>query len=372
MDNYKRLKPFESGLFTNLINQKYKLVPKPPLELQVVEAKAKGLTLVSRTDHRCYGFYKIDECGHDLFLHYGAVRKMHMGSKPKCHTCTLKKHVESANKKSLTFIKYTTSNKSEAMYVHQKCGHSSMLKIGNVALSSEESYTCTTCFEERISKEAIETGIELLGAGSTLAQRLYKLPCGHTKSIPHASIPEGAFRCRVCQEDQYEREAELAGIVYHRGVKASHYDKRVYTLKCGCVKELGIGCVKRNAFECKNHSERFIDFTVPITVYIIKVIAESDTYLKLGFAMDVKGRIVRYGLKNSTANIIHCLSFENGEHAVAFEKLLHAKYKDKRIDPEHMRNHMYNGFTECYPTEMLNVFIDEFYLKEKEFNLETG
>ena len=153
MDNYKRLKPFESGLFTNLINQKYKLVPKPPLELQVVEAKAKGLTLVSRTDHRCYGFYKIDECGHDVFLHYGAVRKMHMGSKPKCHTCMLKKHVADANKKSLTFIKYTTTCKSEAMYANQKCNHLLIAKINNVNLSEYDSYRCSTCFEERLVRE---------------------------------------------------------------------------------------------------------------------------------------------------------------------------------------------------------------------------
>ena len=283
-------------MFTELIKQenfRFKLVDKPLLDKLVEDAKTHGLELLSKTDNRCYGYYKMS-CGHSTFLHYGAVRKAKTNDF-KCTECLdLQLHKEAAN--SLVGVIYNQgaeySHSSARSYTFP-CGHTRELKTSNVR---NNQVACNECAEEGFKQEALFSGIELLAKTGNSNKRLYLLPCGHKKEILIGSVRNGSWKCRVCQEDKYEMEAELVGLRMNRDTKSSHHDYRVYTLPCGCIKEIAIVCIRKKTFECKNHVTRSIDFSVPISVYLAKFTLPVGEYLKVGFAMDVSSRMKRYGV----------------------------------------------------------------------------
>lgn len=78
-NEYKRLSVNTEGLFSAFVQSKRtsNMVPdysKKPSLKQIEEAREKGLEIIAKSNDRCYGYYKLS-CGHETFLHYGAVRK---------------------------------------------------------------------------------------------------------------------------------------------------------------------------------------------------------------------------------------------------------------------------------------------------------
>lgn len=321
--------------------------------VHVEDCKRHGAELLNRTTHRCYGYYKLI-CGHTTFLHYGAVRKAKT-SNFKCKECLDIKLTKEADALGLLYhkdVKVTSINDSR--YYTFPCGHSRVLKTANVRFNQA---ACVECKEEQFTKEAEALGLKMLTFESDKATRLYQLPCGHEKKINLTSVREKSFKCRICQENKYADEAKEAGIELLQ-IKSSHHDYRVYKLQCGCVKELTMPCVRSGSFECKTHSERTIDFTQPISVYLVKFSLPIGDVLKLGFAMDTTGRFNRYYLKGTVTPLI-IRTFCNGQDAVDLEKKLHAKYKHKALDKSDMSAFMLNGFTECYPMELEETLTNE-------------
>jgi hypothetical protein len=338
------------------------LTDKPPLEVQKEEAREKSVELLSATNDRCYGYYKLS-CGHTTFLHYGAVRKAKT-VKFKCEVCFDAKLTAEAESAGLIYNKNSAlATHSKRSYTYKSCGHTRTIEMAVVRTGGAK---CPVCLEESYHQDAKNQGIKLLDQSSdSPGRRYYELGCGHIKLITIGSVREGSWLCRVCQEDKYSAEALENGIEMLKDVKASRPEHRTYRLGCGCIKEITPACVRLKSFECKNHSERFIDFTKSISVYIVKFILPIGDFVKVGFAMDVPGRLVRYGL-NGDAELLEHLPFENGEHAVAFEKHLHNKYLNLCVDKEVLRPHMKNGFTECYPFDLLKTFTSEFETKKRE------
>lgn len=361
-NKYKRLSANPEGFITSLSKEKRadKITPDYTKELnpkQVEEAKTKGLTQLARTDDRCYGYYQL-ACGHNAVLHYGAIRKATTGNF-KCKTCYDALLTEEAKKFNLVYhpdAEVTTERKgSDYKYYTFPCGHSRVMKAANIRHST---VACEACKDEKYKQEAEAQGLIWTGKIDDQNRRLYVLPCGHEKYIMITAVRAGAYRCRVCQEEKYTKDAEKWGIEYLKDIKSTHHDYRVYKLQCGCIKEIAISCVTQGSFECKTHPERSIDFTQPISVYLSEFKLPIGKVLKLGFAMDVEGRHKRYGLKGKS-NLIYSIRFTDGEKAVLLEKKLHAAYKDKLLDKEVMRKYMENGYTECYPMELK----DELLLK---------
>lgn len=318
--------------------------------IHVAEAIDHGITLLSRTNHRCYGYYRLS-CGHKTYLHYGAIRKAKTNGF-KCTPCLdILLHKDAAN--TTAGIEYNQgveySHSSVRSYTFP-CGHIRELKTGNVRRNQ---VSCIECTENRFKQEATIEGLVMVGQPEDTTKRSYLLPCGHTKDMVPAAVRDSNWKCRICQEDKYEIEAKAVGLTMHRDIKSSHYDYRVYTMSCGCRKEIAIACVRRVTFECKNHSTRFIDFSVPISVYLAKFTLPIGEYLKVGFAMDVASRMKRYGL-DGEVRLLASVEFSNGQDAVDYEKLLHHKYKHLCINKELVRDYMENGFTECYPMSMYN------------------
>lgn len=355
------MKKNNNGLFTGLLKEVS--IKSKDLEINyegelnlkhTEEAKEHGLELLYRANSRVYGWYRIVECKHEMFLHYGAVRKA-TSDKFKCTQCMVEKLKAEAILIGATLLGTRENCKtSEDNNYLFPCGHTVMLRAGNVRLGVEK---CRTCTQLQHEKELEDSGLVLVSYSNK--KRTYKLPCGHFKSIKLQSVRDGSWICRTCREDRYAKEAVKSGITMNRNVKYSHHDYRNYTLACGCSKEIAVACVRKLTFECKNHSERFIDYSKSISVYLVKFKLEIGEYLKIGFAMDTSGRFSRYGLIGDCEPLF-IQTFENGQDAVNFEKQLHTKYKEFNVDRETLRPFMNNGYTECYPVEMQNVLLAEF------------
>ena len=318
------------------------------------DCKRHGMELLSRSNHKSYGYYKMS-CGHTTFLHYGAVRKAKTNNF-KCKECLdIKLHREAEEIGIIYHSDVRVRQINDSRYYTFPCGHSRILKTANVRFKQ---VACNDCKEEQFRKEAEERGLTMLSNESESATRLYRLPCGHNKRINLTRVRDNSYKCRICQEDRYETEALDQGIHMLRDIKSSHHDYRVYKLQCGCVKEIAISCVRNGSFECKNHPDRSIDYTKPISVYLLKFILPIGNVLKLGFAMDVKSRCGRYYLNGSIEHLVERV-FDNGQEAVDLEKKLHKKYKDFVLDKSTMSQYMLNGFTECYPMELQDDIIND-------------
>lgn len=318
------------------------------LDKQQEEAKEKNLVLISKTDNRCYGYYRLP-CGHFSFLHYGSVRKARTNF--ACKDCLDIKLQEEASRVNLVYNKNVIVCGHDLRNYTLPCGHSRDIKAGAVRKGN---VPCKECEQQKLIKEAESAGLILLDKPSRNSRRHYLLPCGHEKEILMESVRGKAFRCRICQDDHYAADAKAVGLVYQKDLKASHHDYRFYTLPCGCTKEIAIACVRKGSFECKNHSQRSINFTKPISVYLFKFTLPVGDVLKLGFARNVKGRKSRYGIAGTVEELL-VKEFKAGQDAVSLERNLHDKYAADKLSKEVMSTYMTNGFTECYPMELLET-----------------
>lgn len=323
---------------------------KPPLDVQIKEAEEKGLVLLNRTDNRCYGYYKM-QCGHTSFLHYGAVRKAKI-TDFACSECIHIKYEEEAKSIGLIYHKDIPSKGKDYRYYTLPCGHSDYFKAGNIRRGQ---FNCVVCETTRYEEEAKASGLTLL-CSTGKQERLYLMPCGHTKIIKSLdSVRYGSFRCRVCQNETYHKEARASGVEYLEHEKSSHHDYRVYRLACGCVKEITIASVKRGTFECKTHPSREIDLTRPTVIYLVEVHSGDDIFLKLGYTIHTQIRFRDFG----DVILIAKHLFENGLDAIKAEKEIHTKYKNYRIPPSILKGAIKSGHTECYPIGMKSVLLEE-------------
>jgi transposase-like protein len=355
------------GIFTDLISPTTKKTGKVSSkhleinytsilnEIHTAEAQEHGLTLLYKSNNSVYGWFKVNICNHEMFLHYGAIRKANTDNF-RCKECLYIKLKDEATACGIELL----GGREIGMKVDERryrlpCGHTPILRTSNVR---QHGALCFECIEQKHNVEAERVGLVLLCKAPNIIQnRLYMLPCGHTKELSTRSVRNDSWLCRICQENRNEKDAETAGITLNKHIKAHHHDYRNYTLSCGCSKDILVACVRRGAFECKNHSERFIDYSRNISVYIVKFKLEIGEFVKVGFAMDVQGRFQRYGLDGQYESLF-IRNFENGQEAVNLEKSIHTRFNHLKVDREIMRKYMENGFTECYPISCMGLLLE--------------
>lgn len=368
MLGYKRLSHVDRyGLFSSLIEDKKtyvlsrKLVidySKEPLDSHIEMAQEKGLKLLNKSSSRVYGYFELP-CGHNSFLHYGAVRKMR--TSPKCEQCMVKAFTDRASKVGLTFLTRLNIRQDTGIYSCNSCGGNLLLQHANITLSKEEKYRCSHCYEISLKNTIEAMGLKLLKTSENNTNNLstFLLPCGHTKLMRKVNLTTW---CKECHDSRLSIEASEQGIEYLKDIKPTKVDNKVYRLSCGCVKNLSPQRVKSGAFECKVHDKRIIDFSRKGYVYLVKLKLENIEVLKIGFTLDVSGkgcRYERYGIPRDSVEIIKELAFTDGNVAYDKERSIHKKYRKSRLEPNYLKTLMKNGFTECYPIHMVDVLLNE-------------
>lgn len=333
---------FNKGLFTDLV-EGIKTIDKPVNQSQLEEAKLVGLELLKRSNNPNYNFYKFTECNHTAFLQPTHVRRNNF----ECKTC---QHEKVVNLAYVSDDQILFRTKPNTYMVLRKCGHIVETATANLGTTRQR---CSLCFEDSLKDSAERHGYVYIGSEGGSYRKIMFKGCQHEKIVQFSQIVKGNAVCRECQELEYKKQAEQNGLVLLSRTKDRY---AVYKLPCGCQKELRIDHVAGDSWICDVHNESH--YTKPSMVYLLEIVKDGFSWLKLGFAKNLELRTNGYGLKDSTVAYVKTVPFETGRKAMLFEKALHSKLKEKRLAKDFMKKyHTFSGHTECYPIELKELLI---------------
>lgn len=219
--------------------------------------------------------------------------------------------------------------------------------------------------KEKYIKEAELNGFEYLGAAdecSPSSYRKYRLvSCGHVVDALPTNIRNNSLRCAECFNLKLNKEATSVGLQLLSRIKSQLYE---YKLPCGHTQEIFTGAVRTNEWICRTCNSSYFD--LPSELYLLKIKSEDFEWLKLGYSRNLTIRIRSYKLQNSEVSQIRSRKFKTGREVIQVEQKLHSKYFQHRLNPDRMKEyHTQDGYTECYPIEMLDKFLHEFDKLEK-------
>ena len=289
-----------------------------------------------------------------------------------------------------------------------ECGHLQRIKKQHYKLGK---FRCNSCQEDKFKKEAESVGLEFLGDSDSSYKRYKFKSCSHEKRMVPEQVRSGSFSCKQCSSSQLEQNLQQVEVSvlsktkskvvirYNKcrhtcttkysniakntipsckecrltvireqavaeGLKLLDKDSSVvntssyfYELPCGCTKSLRVGNVKRGIWACSVHSNWW---SKPSNIYLIRFSAGDVVWLKLGVSTDVSRRISDYKIKkNFESSILFCKQMPSYAEAVRIEKQLHNELVASNLQHETMKEYMTNGFSECYPENILDSLVAE-------------
>lgn len=329
----------------------------------IEEAESAGLVYLGKATeivgkfNSCYKKYQIKACGHVQEFQVVHVRNNNYS----CSVCFEQSLVSAAQRIGFTYLGKVSGTIGK--YVRNECGHETICNHQNIKNRRVDSpQPCKQCLHEDIVKIAKEKhNMEYLGE-SNIGRSYLKfkfISCGHEKDVLKSSIFRVNPVCRICQEDEYASEAELEGLEYVGLASDRNSSYRRYKMPCGCEKDFRMDHIRGGRWCCHVHDE--IYYTKPSFVYLTKFKNKEFEWLKLGFSHNIEERTKNYGLSKDTVyEVLATIPYPTGYDAMLFEKSLHFKYKQHRIDKEVMRQYFKNnGRTECYHISVLQEILQE-------------
>lgn len=263
------------------------------------------------------------------------------------------KHRAEALANGLTLLSKSVRGKGCRRYRFNACGHIADIAIKSVRVGE---FKCQPCHAQKLIDEAADRGLTLLSksVGKGRVYRRYRFnACGHEDDLAINNVRRGQFKCKTCLDSKHKDEAEKRGLkILGRGQRGHLY--RRYLLACGCEADIQVGGVRNGYFKCPTCGDH--SCTKPSEVYLIQIDpVGKESFLKFGYAKNVKGRIARYGLpKNVTHKVLKTVSFGTGKEAREFEQTAHCVWQEDKIKPTCQ---MREGFSECYPLSMQETII---------------
>jgi hypothetical protein len=152
------------------------------------------------------------------------------------------------------------------------------------------------------------------------------------------------------------KEASLVGLKIVSKIKRQLYE---YKLPCGHLQQIFVSAVRSNEWICRTCHSSYFDLSSEL--YLLRIKSKQFEWLKLGYSRNLSVRIKSYKLYDSEVTKIKSISFDTGREVIQIEQKLHSKYFQYRLDPNMMKEyHTQDGYTECYPIDMLENFSYEF------------
>lgn len=339
---------------------------------QEQEAYALGLVLLGKAEadrgsrSSCYKSYLLP-CGHKQDLQPSHVR---LGTFT-CKSCFVENLISSAEERGLTYIgplnnPITPYDKMCSVYFFKSCGHKVVMGNSNIKKGKER--VCKICRENSLILSAKEHGLTFV-EHINKQKSLWRFDsCGHDKVIAHSCILKKNSVCRLCQEEQYAKDAEVDGLTYLGIPKNGDFSYRHYKLPCGCERDIRMSHVRNSNWCCFIHENTH--YANPSKVYLIKITNSHFDFLKFGFSHNPTERFKNFGLDSSfNKEIVFMLDFKTGYEALLFEKEIHKVFLKYRLCKNEMTDFMKNnGHTECYPTSILKVFQNYVLRKYEDLN----
>jgi len=276
------------GMFTDLLQEEFTYeIKNHSTDLSLV-----GEYVVEKPNKR---HWRKANCAIHVVLVHDTAREV-----PVCRVCSLAEKITNLKSNGINVIDKLQNRK---LSVILKCGHLAKTEAYERLLN----YTCLHCRNEKQISKFEKKGLKFI-SNNGCHERLYELPCGHTKSLRTTQSNKNII-CAVCNEKYYNKPSDL---------------------------------------------------------YLLILFTESGGYLKLGMSNDLFERISAYKLKNTKVMVLAQVQIDTAARCVAIEKTLHKKYKDFRVSPVVMKQFMECGFTECYDTSIMSKLQDELINIRKE------
>lgn len=135
------------------------------------------------------------------------------------------------------------------LYRFKECGHMRRATLHQVR---QGSFFCHQCREERIARQARQSGWEVVGIPNDIANRQVRCrACGGLSERSVSQIMRGDMLCESCLVIKHTQEALAAGWRYLGPAKASERHKRMYVcMKCGTTRSINIGQMRRRQARC--------------------------------------------------------------------------------------------------------------------------
>jgi hypothetical protein len=308
------------------------------------EAKIRNAVIDGEGKDRNYRSYRL-ACGHSQQIQMGDMRKGNF----KCRTCLDKKLNEEANARNAV-IDGEGKDKNHRSY-KLSCGHSQQIPMSKMRSGV---FKCKTCFENKLTQEALSRNAKIDGKGKNNQSRSYQLACGHLQNIPMANMRSGGFKCKTCFENKLKEEANIFGAVIDRKGKNAHL--LWYKLSCGHHQEVHISSMRSGIFVCQTCEDTWA--TKPSNVYVHSISIKGKTIIKIGRAQNVERRIKGYGLPaEAIVKTFLELPTKTGKDAGDIEIKVLKKFKPYRVkNIGHIMTK--SGATECFDVSKLSEILD--------------
>lgn len=314
-------------------------------------AASQGLELVSMdiVRHGNERLYK-RPCGHTEIKSHNYLEKHKIS---ECQVCRDESIHANLQKQNFTMVKRVRVG---SLISCNTCGHEWTVRNDT---ASKGNPSCEVCFDEELGKDAQASGFTYLKDRSplrsnspsrTTLSRWYSCnSCGHVDTFHHVDMRKGNVRCSKCYLTRLQSEASRQGMLYLGHVKGMMHN---YQLPCGCSRLIQPFSVQRGIWACKIHDNTF--YHRPNGIYLLEMVHENKSWLKLGFAKDMQIRTKGYGLLEGTeCSLLFYRSLSTGYEAMDIEKKIHREMSNHKLDNEEMKAYMTNtGHTECYPLEV--------------------
>lgn len=322
------------------------------------EARAVGLELIGSSDKGDgYRRYKIVGCGHERDLRLFHVRNNRF-SCTECFETTIR---EEADRAGLEFLNEKCEKTGLWLYKFKSCGHLKAFPLNKVR---DENVNCTSCFKDKIVKEADDAGLTLLSKG-TLGKEYYNYrfkSCGHEAQFRLGNVRRGVVECKTCLDQKHHALASSRNLVLlGKGLKKNY---RLFELPCGHVQEFTLGNVLKGEFRCSECGEHA--WVKPAKTYAYKITSGEVSWVKVGYAKDPEDRSKNYGLpEGSGKELLYTAEHPTGRDASYHESEILRSLSDYKIPAEEMKKyHKHSGYTECFTTGCIHLLADLFDKKD--------
>lgn len=304
------------------------------------------------------GVFLLD-CGHSKRIDLVKQRK----GLYKCQLCSIDKIHKDAARLGLTCASETV-NGTRNLYKFNKCNHIVSLTPQNIR-NSKANLKCKVCFNQELLDGATKNNLEILEGIPKSSRRLCRFKCCGSEKLVSISSIISTTVCTNCFTESTNLRLEVETKLKVLPTDNPKKDYRLFELPCGHTKSIKIIAAKRNLWVCQKCNPT--SYAKKSNVYLLKITVGNFSWLKAGYAHNIKNRIIHYGLiKGYQVEELASMEFDSGFLAMSFEKEMHLKFLDCKLKPSLMVNYMRkSGFTECYPLVMLEALLAEFTTEVK-------
>ena len=137
--------------------------------------------------------------------------------------------------------------------------------------------------------------------------------------------------------------------------------------ECGHIITSKTSHIRVGHWACRQCDSGYLDR--PNKLYLFKIKTKGFEFIKVGYSQKPEYRKYDYKTDNdATFDLVKAVVVPSGREVITIENNLHRKYKSWNYPSKFMKNYIYeSGFTECYPVNLLEDFLEDFQVIERQF-----